>query len=309
MYPMDFEEFCMATGEDARIAIIKEMASIDRPLGDAVHRVLMRLFRLYMLVGGMPQSVNEYLKTNNLSMVDVVKREILQLYDDDFRKIDDSGRASMIFNSIPAQLNSAATRYLIPSSLEKVRTDRMDEIIADITDSMTVNKINATTDPNIGMAMFADLYKYKMFTADTGLFVSLAFQDKDYVENVIYKKLLSDKLSANLGYVYENVVAQMLVANGHKPFYFTFKKDEEGKHLYEIDFLITKSNKVCPIEVKSSGYKTHRSLDKFSEIYSDRIGKKYIIYAKDYQREGDLVTCQSIWYHLFCETNFHKTQK
>lgn len=164
-------------------------------------------------------------------------------------------------------------------------------------DSLAVNIAYHANDPSAGMSLHEDIYKYKMFISDTGLFTTLAFMDKDYTENVIYEKLLSDKLDTDLGYLYENMVAQILYANGNKLFYYTFPKNN-STHNYEIYFLIAKRNKVYPIEVKSSGYKTHASIDAFSKKFSKKTGKKYLIYTKDLRKDGDLV-CIPIYMTMF----------
>jgi predicted AAA+ superfamily ATPase len=216
-----------------------------------------------------------------------VKRRILNLYEDDFRKIDPSGITSDIFDSIPAQLTSNARRFKAATANEGTRHEVIAKLLPDMTASMTVKLAYHSNDPATGLAMNIDLDAYKLFLCDTGLFVTLAFKDKNVTENIIYNKLLSDKLSANLGYVYENVVAQMLVARGDRLFYHTFPS-ESAKHNYEIDFLLSRGNKICPIEVKSSGYKTHASLDAFCEKFSSRIGDKYLIYTKDYFRDKDV---------------------
>ena len=288
MYPMDYEEFRWALGDKSTMVLIKDNYEKLRPFGDAVHRKLMRDFRLYMLVGGMPQAVDAYIRTNNLSIVDSIKRNIIELYEDDFRKIDQSGRASKIFSSIPAQLTSNSSRYNIASVVENGRSESIEAVIADMEDSMTINMAYHANDPSVGMNLHKNVSKYKMFMADTGLFVTMAFKDKDYTENTIYQKLLSDKLSADLGYIYENVVAQMLKAMGNELYYYTFGS-ETSNHLYEIDFLVSQQNKICPIEVKSSSYKRHVSLDLFCEKYSDRIGKKYLAYTKDICKDKDVI--------------------
>lgn len=287
MYPMDYEEFRWALGDDATIPLLRSVSEKPIPLGDAAHRKLLRDFRLYMLVGGMPQAVAKYLETNDLSEVDRVKRDILDLYDSDFFKIDDSGKLSMLFNAIPAELNKNTSRYQVSSVIENNRADRITEYIADLKESMTVNMAYHVSDPNAGMSFYKDINKYKMFLADTGLFVTLAFRDKRFTENVIYQKLWNDKLSTNLGYLYENVVAQMLRTAGNELYYHTWPT-ESGKRNYEIDFLLARGNKVCPIEVKSSGYSTHSSLDAFSNKYSDRILNKYLLYTKDIKRDKDV---------------------
>ena len=255
MFPMDYEEFRWALGDTTTIRLLQGCFHDKTSLGDATNCKLMRDFRLYMLVGGMPQAVVVYLETNNLEKVDSVKRSIITLYEDDFNKIDPTGNASKIFRQIPAQLTSNANRYLAWSATDGTHQD-----------------------PN----------KYKMFAGDTGLFVTLAFWDSKFTDNTIYHKLLADKLSTDLGYVYENVVAQMLKASGHELYYYTFPTGS-GKHNYEVDFLIADGDKVSPVEVKSSGYKAHTSLDTFCGKFSSRIRNKYLIYTKDMRKDGDVL--------------------
>ena len=257
-------------------------------LGDAVTRQLLRDFRLYMLVGGMPQAVSKYIETNDLGAVDAIKREILELYADDFRKIDPTGKATKMFYAIPGQLNSNATRYQLSSVVEQGKKDRVEEIIQDMEDSQVVMIAHHSNDPNVGLPLHEDSDRYKMYLNDTGLFITLAFRDKDITENVIYQKLLNDKLSADLGYVYENVVAQMLKASGNELFYHTWPT-ESGKHNYEIDFLLSRGSKVCPIEVKSSGYKTHASLDAFMKKYPERTVQGYLLYTKDMRKDSRIL--------------------
>lgn len=283
MYPMDYEEFRWALGDVATVPLLSQFYEKRIPLGQAL-RKSMRDFRLYMLVGGMPQAVNEYLNTNNLSRVDKEKRKIINLYLDDFLKIDPSGRASRLFRAIPSELSKNASRYQVGSVLNDSERKNLDEVLEKMRDSMTVNFAYHSNDPNVGLSLNWDMNQYKMFVGDTGLFVTLAFWDKDVTENVIYEKLLSDKLSANLGYVYENIVAQVLTAKGNKLFYHTWPT-ESGKHNYEVDFLLSRGAKIWPIEVKSSGYKSHASLDAFCTKFSNQMGERFLIYTKDYQRD------------------------
>lgn len=289
MFPMDYEEFRWAIGDKVTIDILKESFQKRRSLGDEVTRKLLRDFRLYMLVGGMPQAVVTFIDSNNLSDVDTTKREIIELYLDDFLKIDPSGKISKLFSSIPAQLSKNISRYQPSSILGRSETNAvMDELLRGLEESLTVNFAHHANNPCVGLPMHSDYDKYKLYIADTGLFVTLAFWDKDITENIIYSKLLSDKLSADLGYVYENVVAQMLVSSGNKLFYHTWGS-ETSNHLYEIDFLLSRGSKLYPLEVKSSGYKAHKSFDTFCEKYSEHIGSKYIIYTKDLRRDEDIL--------------------
>ena len=292
MYPMDFEEFLWAVGKKQVYDLIEYSFSRLRPLGDDVNRAVMRDFRLYMLIGGMPQSVDAYLTRNDFAAADAVKRDILELYSDDFRKIDPTGRASAIFKAIPSELSRNTSGYKVGSVVENARPSRMGELFSDMSDSMTVNFANHANDPSVGLALHADYNNFKMYLADTGLFVTLAFMDRDYTENEIYRKLLSDKLSADLGYVYENVIAQTLKSSGNELFYCTFKEtvpDSSAVRNYEIDFLLSRKDKICPIEVKSSGYNSHKSLDKFQEKCPSRILKRYLLYTKDLRKDGDMV--------------------
>ena len=285
MYPMDYEEFRWAMGDTATVPLLRSAFEKKISLGDTTHRKLMRDFRLYMLVGGMPQAVAAYIKTNNFTAVDLVKRDIIALYEEDFGKFDNSGRAKAMYDAIPAQLNKNAMRYQVGKVIPDERAERIINVVKDMEDSMTANVAFRSDDPNVGLALTKNLEYFKMYTSDTGLFVTLAFKDGDITENVIYEKLLNDKLSANLGYVYENMIAQMLVSNGKDLFYHTIPY-ADGKKYYETDFIITEKHKISPIEVKSSGYKSHKSLDEFCSKFSDRIMNKYVIYTKDYKREN-----------------------
>lgn len=289
MYPMDYEEFEWALGAGGNIPMMRRMFELRKSFGDAVTRDLLRKFRLYMLVGGMPQAVETYLDTNNLTEVDAKKREIIELYLDDFEKIDPTGKAARLFRSIPAQLTNNATRFQTRSIIGYSKDhDKTAELLRELEDSLTVNVSHHANDPNVGLALHADYDRYKMYIGDTGLFITLAFWDSSAADNIIYQKLLSDKLPADLGYVYENIVAQMLKTNGHELYYYTWPT-ENGKRNYEIDFILTQGNKICPVEVKSSGYKTHASLDAFKAKFSDRILWNYLIYTKDLRNDGDII--------------------
>lgn len=298
MYPMDYEEFRWALGDEVTIPLLRDAFNRKRSMGDVVVRKLLRDFRLYMLIGGMPQAVNTYLSSNNLTDVDSKKREILELYIDDFLKIDPSGKISKMFSSIPAQLCGNASRYQTTSVLGRKEPDEaLNVFLRDMEESLTVNVAHHADNPTVGLPMHTDYDQYKMYIGDTGLFITLAFWDKEATENIIYQKLLSDKLSADLGYVYENVVAQMLTASGNKLFYHTWAS-QTSNHNYEIDFILSRGSKLCPLEVKSSGYNTHKSLDLFCEKYSDRVSDRFLIYTKDL-RKDEQITLLPVFMTLF----------
>lgn len=287
MYPMDFEEFLWAIDDEVTTDTIKMLLENKKSAGNALHRNLMRMFRLYMLVGGMPQAVETYIEHNNLQVVDETKREIIDLYEENFTKIDGTGLAGDIYDAIPANLSSNASRYVLSSAREGMRAEQVRELIPDMLSSFTVNIAYHANNPDVGMALEKDIGRYKLFTSDIGLFITLAFKDKKYTENVIYNKLLFDKLETNLGYIYENVVAQMLVAKGDNLFYYTMNS-ETSNHLHEIDFLISVSDKICPIEVKSGNYRGHKSLDVFCDKFSSRIRDRYVVHTKDYKWENGI---------------------
>lgn len=287
MYPMDYEEFCWAIGQTNAYEIGRTIWEEKKSLGDDINRDLMKKFRLYMLVGGMPQAVEAFLLTNNFSKIDSIKRDILKLYENDFMKFDSTGRASLIFEHIPAELKKNASRYQISSVIENARVGTLLERISKLQDSKTVNIAYNVNAPETGLSQNIDLEKFKLFVCDTGLFITLCFKDRDFTENIIYKKLLSDKLPANLGFVYENIIAQMLVSKGDRLYYHTFSS-ETSNHNYEIDFIISRKNKICPIEAKSSDYHRHKSLDLFTNKFSKHIESRFLVYTKEYRKDLDI---------------------
>ena len=285
VYPMDYEEFCDATGTNYQM--LRKVFELGRGLGPQVNRKLMRDLRVYMAVGGMPQAVDAYVKGNNFAMIDQVKRQIIGLYEDDFKKIDPSGKIAAIYRSVPAQLSRDVRRYRISSATGKRKTTSDDQLIYDLFDSKTVLVAYNSTDPRVSISQTKDPDSYKLYIADTGLFITLMFIDRPAVENEIYAKLLSDKLPANLGYLYENLVAQMLTASGRELYYHTWEK-EGSTHYYEIDFLISQGVKVSAIEVKSSGTGRHESMLEFRKRYSKNIKDCYILSQKDIDQKDHL---------------------
>ena len=285
VYPMDYEEFCDAT--NGNYELLGKIYMLKKGVGQQVNRKLMRDIRLYMAVGGMPQAVEAFVNGENFSAIDMVKRQIIKLYEDDFRKLDPSGMISAMYHSIPAQLSKGGKKYRTSALTGKRKSSKEEKLLYDLIDSKTVLPSYNTTDPRVSLSLTKDLDSYKMYIADTGLFITLMFIDRPAAENDIYAKLLADKLPANLGYLYENLVAQMIAASGRELFYHTWKK-EKSTHYYEIDFLITQSSKVSAIEVKSSGVGKHESLTEFQKKYSKTVRDCVIISQKDINREGQI---------------------
>ena len=255
IYPMDYEEFCDATVSNYKL--LEQIFDCNTAIGQATNRKLMRDLRIYMAVGGMPQAVEAYINGKNFSEIDMIKRQIISLYEEDFKKIDASGRISALYHSIPAQLSKDTKKYRITTA---------------------IRKRNNTKDFN----------SYKLYLSDTGLFITLMFIDRPVTENDIYAKLLSDKLPANLGYLYENLVAQMIAASGRELYYHTWEKDD-STHYYEVDFLISEGSKINAFEIKSSGSGNHESIREFCRKFSQNINKAYLISQKDTGKEEDLL--------------------
>ena len=286
IYPMDYEEFCTATGSN--YGLLKDIYNMGKAIGQATNRKLMRDLRIYMAVGGMPQAVEAYVNGKNFSEIDMVKRQIINLYEEDFKKIDASGRLSAMYHSIPAQLAKDTKKYRITTAIGKKNNVRSEELLYELIDSKTVLPCFNTTDPKVSLADTKDFDSYKLYIADTGLFVTLMFIDCPATENEIYAKLLSDKFPINLGYLYENLMAQMIAASGRELYYHTWNK-KGSTHYYEVDFLVSEGSKINVFEVKSSGIGKHESINEFCKKYSNIVNKSYLISQKDIGKENSLL--------------------
>ncbi len=286
LYPLDFEEFSLAIGsktyEHSKTFFMQNIYADQK-----LNRQWMRDFRVYMAVGGMPQAVKAYVEGRSFSEIDKVKRSIIQLYEDDFRKIDHSGRISAMFHSIPAQLSRDTKRFLISDALGKRKNKSDENLIYDLIDSKTVLISHNTTDPRVSLSSTKSLDRYKLYLADTGLFLTLMFIDRPEIQNNLYSKMLSDKLPANLGYLYENAVAQVIASSDRELYYHTWEK-EKSTHYYEIDFLLSKGTKVSAIEVKSSGQGEYKSLTKFKEKFSQSVEDIILLSQKERKRKGEI---------------------
>ena len=279
LHPMDFEEFLWANGNNT-FGLLEDAFRDRKGLDGFTHSVMMKRYMEYIAVGGMPQAVEAFVNGKSYQEIDKVKRNIIKLYMDDFRKIDGSGMMGRYFSNIPSELSRETMRYRTTYIDKDVGSSREKELLAELEDSKTVIVSYHVNDPRVGMSMTLDPDFFKMYLEDTGLFVTLCFMDKDISDNIIYEHLISGKLPANLGYVFENAVAQALVAVGYKAFYHTFPK-EDGKHYYEIDFIIPSGKKIIPIEVKSSKIKPHRSMDRFIEKHGRDIDVPMMISTKN----------------------------
>lgn len=285
VFPMDYEEFNWALKKSTNS--IRTLVEKNAAIGDMTNRKLMRDFRIYMAIGGMPQVVSTYLQTNNLDAVDKEKRDIISLYEDDLKKIDPSGRLSDIYASIPSQLALKRNRFKITEATKSRRQIKDEERLFDLIDSKIVLPCYNVAQPGIALAQTRDPETFKLYISDIGLFTTMIFDGGKGLSSDIYKKLLSDKLSADLGYMYENAIAQIIVNSGNNLYYHSWRK-ENSTHSNEIDFLIRSRNKIIPIEVKSSATKSHISMDEFCKKYSHEVGRRFLFSQKDFSKDGML---------------------
>ena len=292
MYPMDFEEFLWAQGNTVTMSAIKDAFQQRKPLGDAVHRKIMKQFREYIAVGGMPQAVSEFVKGGSFAAIDRVKQGILALYEEDLHKYDEEAkeRASLVFKTIPNQLSNHDMHFTFSEVNVNARYMNYVKSVEFISDAMIGNLCANVSMPDVLMELYADRSNFKLYMGDTGLLVSQMIREGNETEE-IYRALVFDKLGSNLGMVFENVVAQMFRTNGNNLFFHEYMytpEDSEKEKKYEIDFLLVKKKKVCPVEVKSSGYSSHKSFDYFIKKYPIKIEDRYIIYTKDFKFEDGI---------------------
>ena len=288
MYPMDFEEFLWAKGEDLILPIIRNCFEEKKPLGQALHRKIMTLFREYVIIGGMPQVVKEYIESGDFETADLVKRDILTLYREDIQKYA-SGyekKVESIFDEIPAQLSKHEKKFTLSSLGKGSRFRDYENSFLWLQDSMIANVCFNSTEPNIGLKLNRDNSSYKVYMGDTGLLISHAFDENGIVSEEIYKKLLFGKLEVNEGMIFENIVSQMLVANGHNLYFYSNSSRTDKDSRMEIDFLVAKSkitnrHNISPIEVKSGKNYTLSSLNKFRKKYSEQTNEAFVLHTAD----------------------------
>jgi len=279
IYPMDYEEFLWATGNDT-YNVIKELYKAGKSVGNALNRKLLRDFRIYMAVGGMPQAVEAYAEGKNFEEIDEIKREIISLYKDDFYKIDNTGLIGRMYDSVPAQLATDKKSYIISAATGKKKIDKDKERIYDLLDSKTVLACYNVLNPSTALSQTRDNDTFKLYLSDTGLFTTMIFNSSARKDENIYARLLSDKLPADFGYLYENVVAQLIASSGNELYYHTWEK-ENSAHYYEVDFLLVSEAKLVAVEVKSSGVGKHDSITTFSKKYSGYMDKAVLLSKKD----------------------------
>ena len=283
MFPLDFEEFLWAMGDEATYPLIKQCFETKTPLGATLHRKIMNDFRQYILVGGMTQHVLAYVNGKNFEAADVAKRRILKLYRDDVVKFAAGyeDKVFAVFDGIPGQLSKKEKKYKLSSLGKHARFRSFEDSFIWLNEAMVVNTCFNATDPHVGLALSADNATQKCYMADTGLLVTHTFRDKKFTDNELYRAILFDKLNINEGMLIENIVAQMLRLKRERLYFYSRSDSQKRENHLEIDFLITEGKKIASVEVKSGNYRSHASLDKFRRHFSSVIGSSYILYTKD----------------------------
>ena len=293
MYPMDFEEYLWAIGDDVTYLAVKQAFENRKPLGEAIHRKVMKVFRTYMVVGGMPQAVNAYVEGKTFEQIDYVKQNILMLYEEDLAKYDKDNRekASVVYKTIPEQLENKNSHFKFSLVDKNARYQNYIDAVSFIAESMIGNECINVTKPEIALELFADRSNFKLYMGDTGLLVTQIMNNQEETDENLMKALIIDDLGINQGMILENMVAQMLKATGHELYFHEYLYQPEGNERekkYEIDFLTVKKKKICPIEVKSSGYKSHKSFDYLIKKYQLKMEDRFIIYTKDLKYEDGI---------------------
>lgn len=297
MYPLDYEEFCLALGEEPIIGYIRSCFEKKEPLERAMHNKAMLLWGQYILVGGMPMSVVAFVESHkSFGAADMEKRDILSLYRSDIMKINAQYRSKVlsVFDQLPGLLSGHEKRVVFNRIAEGSTAAQYEETFFWLADSMIANECRRANDPNVGLSLSESDAYIKCYMGDTGLLVSHAFDENELLEDGIYKQILAGKLGLNEGMIYENAIAQMLTANGHRLFFHTHYNNEKKRNDMEIDFIISNNSKtkykIYPIEVKSGVRYTTTSLERFREKYKSRIGGCYIIHPKNLS-EKDGILC------------------
>ena len=294
MYPMDFEEYLWALGDTVTFEAIKSAYEKRKPLGDSIHRKIMKKFRTYMVIGGMPQAVSAFVEGKTFAQIDFIKRNILSLYEEDLAKYDRDNRekASVVFRTIPEQLENKNSHFKFSVIDKNARYQNYVDAVSFISESMMGNECINVTKPEVALELFADRSNFKLYMGDTGLLVTQIMKSRDETDEDMYKALIIDNLSINQGMIIENVVAQMLRASGHELYFHEYlytPEDSVREKKYEIDFMTVKKKKICPIEVKSSGYMSHKSFDYLTKKYQLKMQDRYIIYTKDLKYKDEIM--------------------
>ncbi len=290
IFPLDFEEFLWAIGDEMTMPEIRAHKNTCKPFGQAVHAQIMSSFRTYMCVGGMPQSVIAYMRNKDYSAADFAKRSIINLYRNDMKEQNDvnADYVGNLFENIPSELSKHDKEFVLTHVNTDARLSRYNESIGWLEDAMIANVARNVNEPSAALSLSMDAMRFKMYLGDTGLLINLAFDDGSYFDNEYYRSILFDKLHVNEGMFIENIVAQCLRAGGHKLRYHTAVDKVAKKTVREVDFLLRDGKKILPVEVKSSDHFTTKSLVNFRTVYSDKVGRGIVLHDGDVKKDGEI---------------------
>jgi uncharacterized protein len=300
VYPMDFEEFLWALGDEVTFPLLRDCFEKQISVGQIIHRKIMNLFRQYMLTGGMPQAVKDYAEYKDFERTDRIKRTILQLYRADVSKFAKGYESKVlaIFDEIPSQLSKHEKKFNLSSLTKGAKFRSYEDSFMWLSEAMITNNCFNSTDPNIGMGLSTQYNMLKCYMLDTGLLVTHTLGETEFTGNEIYKAILFDRLGIKEGMFLENIVAQIFRTNGKKLYFYSNSGNENPSDRLEIDFLIRNGSRISPVEVKSSDYISHTSFDRFRKKFGNHIGQPYIIYTKDFRRTDDAV-CIPVYMAVF----------
>lgn len=289
--PMDFEEFRWALGDETTVPLVRECFEARRPMGSHIHDIVMERFREYMLVGGMPQAVAAYADGKDFGAADRAKRGILRIYRDDIAKYAAGYEAKVrgIFDTLPEQLSRKEKKYRLSSISKDARSRDYGDAFTWLDDARIVNPCLNATEPTAGLGLSLEHTTQKLYMADTGLLVTHAYDDGRYTDNALYREVFFGDVGANNGMIAENAVAQAFRASGRRLFFYSRPDSQTRRNDIEIDFLIRRGGKICPVEVKSGRYQRHASLDKFIKKFGKRLGESFILYTKDVAERNGIV--------------------
>lgn len=291
MHPMNFEEFLIAINEEELLNYIKESYNSSKALNESIHKKAMKLFRTYMAVGGMPQAVVEYVESSDFEKVDNIKKNIISLYREDLAKISRKSSSItplIIYDKIQSIFSNHTFEINASSFSKNTKLYTCLNNVDELESSKIVNVAYEIKNIDASLTNGFDLSNVKVYSADTGLLITKMFFDKNYLENSLYKSIILDKISIDQGFLFENIVAQELKSKDYTLKYNSFYKDNSNKK-YSIDFFLEEGNKIIPIEVKSSDYKSHSGIDEFVKKYHQYVGKKIIVYSKNYRLEDGII--------------------
>lgn len=283
MFPMDYEEFLWACGLEFEANAIVKHFNNREPFDNNVHQSLMKNFRTYLAVGGMPKVVETYLTTHDFYAVDKEKKKILKLYEEDLRKIDNKFGTIcyLVWKQMPTMLSKHSTRFVVSSTNERADSILFTNTMEKLIESKMILAVYKASDPSGGFSLTKDTGSFKLYFNDVGLFTSIVYPNTINDSRDVYQRLIFDKLKTNLGMLFENVSAQMLTANSFEPYYYSWEQEKDGVNKkYEIDFIVYKSGKTIPFEVKSRNVSSKESLDEFRKKFVKKIGEKYIVRIK-----------------------------